>query len=244
MIGTISFGLHKSMPPISSAQVEALRILAPHLRRAVHLSRLFDASDAAATTFASVLDASTSGILLVDRHMRLLHFNAAGQAMVQADDPIRRNNDHIALINEVIPGQLAETVSDAAVDEAGLGRQAAGIPARRRDGSPIVVHVMPLERRPSGLGIPQRAVAAIVVPNETAEKPSPMEAAAILFSLRPAEVRVFELMAAGRTNVEIAKALGIARSTVKTHALRLFEKLGRNRRSDLIQLAHELSLRF
>lgn len=244
MLGTISFGLHKSMPPINSAQVEVMRVLAPHLRRAVNLSRLFDVNAAAATTFASVIDASASGIFLVDRHLGLVHLNVAGQNMVQAHDPIRVDNHHVTLINEVIPGQLAETVSDAAVDEAGLGRRAAGIPARRRDGTPIVVHVMPLERRPSGLGLPQRAIAAIVVPNEAAERPSPMDAAAILYSLRPAEVRVFELIAAGRTNVEIAKALGVARSTVKTHALRLFAKLGRSRRSDLIQLVHELSLRF
>ena len=45
-----------------------------------------------------------------------------------------------------------------------------------------------------------------------------------------------------RTRLEIAKVLGIAPSTVKTHLLRVFEKTGRHRQVDLVKLAAPLSL--
>ena len=39
---------------------------------------------------------------------------------------------------------------------------------------------------------------------------------------------------------EIAAALSIAPSTLKTHTLRLFDKTGRHRRSELVRLAAEV----
>jgi DNA-binding CsgD family transcriptional regulator len=69
----------------------------------------------------------------------------------------------------------------------------------------------------------------------------PSDALVLLYGLTPAELRVFELIAAGVTQIEIADRLGIAASTVKSHLLRVFEKTGRNRQADLVKLAASLS---
>jgi DNA-binding CsgD family transcriptional regulator len=54
------------------------------------------------------------------------------------------------------------------------------------------------------------------------------------------EARVFELIVKGHTTKEIAAALSIAPSTLKTHTLRLFDKTGRRRRSELVRLAAQV----
>jgi DNA-binding CsgD family transcriptional regulator len=56
------------------------------------------------------------------------------------------------------------------------------------------------------------------------------------------EHEVLGLLAAGRSNKEIARQLGLSPNTVKTHVARLYEKLAAVRRTDAIQRARELRL--
>lgn len=50
------------------------------------------------------------------------------------------------------------------------------------------------------------------------------------------------LMAAGRSNKEIARQLDLSPNTVKTHAARLFEKLGAGRRTAAVRATRDLGL--
>lgn len=60
--------------------------------------------------------------------------------------------------------------------------------------------------------------------------------------ISPRELRVLNEIAAGRSNKEIARVLDVSPNTVKTHAARLFEKLGAVRRTDAINKARELGI--
>jgi DNA-binding NarL/FixJ family response regulator len=75
--------------------------------------------------------------------------------------------------------------------------------------------------------------------------PGPFERnAAALAALRLTgqEVRVLERLAAGQSNKEIARALGLSPNTVKTHVANLFAKLEVSRRTQAIGKARELRL--
>jgi len=56
------------------------------------------------------------------------------------------------------------------------------------------------------------------------------------------ELEVLELLAAGRSNKEIAGRLGVSPNTVKTHVAKLFGKLEVNRRTEAIRRARELGM--
>ena len=56
------------------------------------------------------------------------------------------------------------------------------------------------------------------------------------------EFEVLKLLAAGRSNKEIASGLAVSPNTVKTHIARLFEKLEAVRRTEAILKARELGL--
>lgn len=56
------------------------------------------------------------------------------------------------------------------------------------------------------------------------------------------ELEVLQLLAAGRSNKEIANQLAISPNTVKTHVAKLFEKLEVRRRTEAIQRARELGV--
>jgi ATP/maltotriose-dependent transcriptional regulator MalT len=61
-------------------------------------------------------------------------------------------------------------------------------------------------------------------------------------TLSPREREVLALVAAGRSNPEIARDLYIGEATVKTHLLHAFEKLGVNDRTRAVTRAMELGL--
>ena len=56
------------------------------------------------------------------------------------------------------------------------------------------------------------------------------------------ELEVLRELAAGRSNKEIARRLGVSPNTVKTHLAKVYEKLGAVRRTDAVNRARELGL--
>ena len=123
-----------------------------------------------------------------------------------------------------------------------MGRRGIGIPTRRKDGTPLVLHVLPLEQRSPRTGAPWKSVAAVFIADTGGQVAVPMDALTVLFQLTPMERRVLELTVEGHSSREAAAALAVAPSTVKTHMLNLFAKTGRHRREDLVRLAREVSL--
>lgn len=60
--------------------------------------------------------------------------------------------------------------------------------------------------------------------------------------LTPRELEILEALAAGLSNKEIADQLFVSENTVKTHAARVFAKLGAKRRTQAVQLAKEAGI--
>jgi DNA-binding NarL/FixJ family response regulator len=74
-------------------------------------------------------------------------------------------------------------------------------------------------------------------------QPVPSEArAAILASITPRELTVLKLAARGLSNLEIAQAMDVAPSSVKTHVGHLLAKLGLSDRVQLVVFAYENDL--
>ena len=60
--------------------------------------------------------------------------------------------------------------------------------------------------------------------------------------LTPRELEILETIAAGLSNREIANELFVSENTVKTHASRLFDKLGARRRTQAVDIARRNGL--
>jgi DNA-binding CsgD family transcriptional regulator/PAS domain-containing protein len=241
-LANIAFGVQESSLPITETQVEALRVLAPHLRRAAIISGLLDRQAQVADSFEAALSALGSAVVLVDAQMHIVYANEKAEEMLHAGEPLVRLDGRLDLPRELVRGQLEAAVRAAERDARGLQR-GGGVPVRCRDGTGLVVHVLPLKRRKRLLGgVSGDPVAALFVGEPNSEVNLPIAAIQQLYGLRPAESRVFELIVSGMSAPKIAQALGVAVSTVKTHTLRLFEKLGVHSRAQLLRLARNMSL--
>jgi DNA-binding CsgD family transcriptional regulator len=242
MFGTVGFNRHGSAGPIGEGEVTGLRLLGPHFRRAVTISNLFDMKTIEAATFGSLLDGFGFGIVLVDDNLGIIHANKPAAGMLAARSPIRSEKNVLVLPVQTAHAALERAVRHAAGDGASMEARGIGIPAQGRDGEPSIVHVLPLKRGALRRGLAQRAAAALFIAPAVASARMPTDALALLYDLTPAEARVFENVAAGETPAAIAKKLGVAASTVRTHLLHLFQKTGCQRQSELVKLGASMSL--
>ena len=239
-VGNVGFGRHRDVGPVTEDVVAGLRILAPHLRRAALVTGILDEERRRSTMLEAALNAVRSGIVLVDRSARVIYANPAAQAIIDAGDPLRTDRGRLELRGEVVAGHLHIAVQAAAEGDIPLGRRGIAIPGTRADGSPFVAHILPLLDRTVRAGLPGEAVAAVFVADRDDDPQFVTDAATLIYSLTPTEARVFELIVGGHSSTEMARLLAIAPSTLKSHTLRLFDKTGQHRRSDLVRLAAAL----
>lgn len=238
-IGAITFGRDRSVGAIRDTEIQAGRLLAPHLKRALAISRLLDAKSVRATTCEAVLDAISTGVLLVAADMRLVHANRAAEAILRSGDPLRLRAGKISGAAGIVAALSVAVACSTARD--GMARQGLGVPARGANGTEHVMHVLPLHADTTRTVLPG-AAAAIFIATASAPRPAPIDAVAALFDLTPAEARVLDRVATGLTIPEVAQALGIAVSTVRTHLMRLFEKTRTSSQSELIALTTAFAL--
>lgn len=239
-LGSLALGRHESAPPVTPADLDGLRFLAPHIVRAVTISRLLDGAMTAAATFEAALEVSQRAVVLVRDDLSIIFANAAGEAMLKARDPIALVDDRLIVRHELVPGQLASAVAAAAREEQ-MGRRGMALPVQLADGTPLALHVMPLRLRRVRTELGLDATAAIFIAEPGSPPALPADALALIYGLTPAETRVLELLVEGSSTQEMADALGIATGTVRTHLLAAFEKTGRHSRAELVRLAREYS---
>ena len=132
---------------------------------------------------------------------------------------------------------LYDVILAAGSGDAAVGIKGIAVPLQTSEGERYVAHVLPLTsgaRRRAGTSY--AAVAALFVHKAALDKPSPPEAIAKTFQLTPSELRVLLGIVEVGGAPEVAEALGIAETTVKSHLKHLYEKTGAGRQADLVKL--------
>jgi len=239
-LGNFGFNRHESGLPIGDGEVAALRLLAPHIRRAVTISNLLEMKTIIGHSFVSVIDKLACGVVLADGELGIVHANSAATRMMEARTPITTERGRLVLPNAEAQAALTRAVHEAANGGTALGHKGIGIPAGEERANPAAVHVLPLTAGQRQTGA-RATVALFIVPGGDGPR-IPAEALALLYDLTPAENAVLELVCKGSTVPEIGTALGVAPSTVRTHLLHLFQKTGAGGQSDLIRLASHAAL--
>lgn len=83
----------------------------------------------------------------------------------------------------------------------------------------------------------------IYVPNNALDAPFDAPATASLENLSPRQAEVLRLLIEGKSNKLISRELNLSESTVKTHLIAVFRRLGVNSRTQAVLAAARLGLR-
>jgi DNA-binding CsgD family transcriptional regulator len=214
-----------------------MRLIVPHIRRAVLIGNVLDLSTAEATAFADTLDGLAAGVFLVDENARIAFANASGQIMLDEQKILRRKDGVLTAVDPRTRTTLADVIAAARDGDAAVGISGIAIPLSPSLEPPWLAHILPLT---SGArhdaGIAHSAVAAVFVRQASFETPSAMETMSKLYRLTPSELRVLAAVSEVGGVAAVAELIGIAEATVKTHLHHLFAKTGTSRQVDLVKL--------
>ena len=214
-----------------------IRLLVPHFRRALLIGNLIDLKTAEAASLADTLDGIAAGMFLSDAGGRILHANSAGHAMISAARIFRAESGRLAASDPDTDRTLMDAFAVSGDGHGAIGAKAVAVPLAARDGERYVAHVLPLSsgaRRRAGTSY--AAAAALFVHKAALDAISPPEVIAKTFRLTPMELRVLLAIVEVGGVPEVAVALGIAESTVKTHLGRAYQKTGTARQAELVKL--------
>jgi DNA-binding CsgD family transcriptional regulator len=214
-----------------------MRLIVPHLRRAVLIGRVIELKTGEADALADTADGISAGMFLVDASARIVHANTSGHAMLAQGSLLRAMGGKLAPNDLSAEQALIEVCAMAERGDAAVGVKGIAVPMMALDRERYVAHVLPLtsgSRRRNGSTY--AAAAAVFVHKAALDSPSPQEVIGKLYKLTPTELRVLLAIVEVGGASEVAEALGVAESTVRTHLLRVFAKTGAKRQADLVKL--------
>jgi len=222
-----------------------LRVIVSHIRRAVLVSRIIDLKTTEAATFADTLDGLSAGMCLVAANGRIVHANVAGRAILDASDFLSATGGHIVARDAKIDKVLRELFAAAGGGDTAIGTEGIALPLMGQDGTRYVAHVLPLTSGARRLaGVAYSATVALFIRKSAIEVPSSAEVIARAYKLTPTELRVLLAIVEVGGVPEVAAALGVAESTVKTHLGHVFQKTGVTRQADLVKIVAGFSTPF
>jgi DNA-binding CsgD family transcriptional regulator len=161
----------------------------------------------------------------------------SGHAMLAEGVVLRVVGGKLAPTDASAEQGLNEVYAMAERGDAAVGVKGIAMSLTALDGERHVAHVLPLTsgaRRRAGATY--AAAAAVFVHKAALAPPSPLEVIGKFYKLTPTELRVLLAIVQVGGVPEVAEALGIAESTVKTHLQRVFAKTGTKRQAELVEL--------
>jgi DNA-binding CsgD family transcriptional regulator len=157
--------------------------------------------------------------------------------MLRAGDCLRSTSGRLVARDIQADRVLRGTLAAAADGDAAIGVKGIALPLRTHGGEHYVAHVLPMTsgtRRPAGVA--GAAASAVFVRKAALDSRSAPDVIARAYNLTPTELRVLLAIVEVGGIPEVAAALGVAASTIRTHVGRLLAKTGTGRQADLVKV--------
>ena len=223
------------------SEVRAMRLLAPHLVRAVKIhDKLSHLSDAR-TAHEALLDRLPYGVLLLDGRGRILGANREAERILAARDGLGVRAGAVYASHASAQNKLAAAVGRTCDPAKQRGVHVGALLAVPRPSAARAYQVLvaPVPERPRErvFGFTEARTAAVMVVSDPETAPEPAaETLSSLFGLTPAVAKLAAALAAGRTLAEHAEEASITRGTARWHLKELFARTGTSRQAELVRL--------
>jgi DNA-binding CsgD family transcriptional regulator/PAS domain-containing protein len=228
----------------SNDELDVLRTLLPHLRNALRVQQHTAPAprDESGAAPADALDALAHGVLIVDADARIVFANRAATTQLAQASGLRSERDTLTASTPAATQQLRALVARAARPEARTG--GAMLISRAPPDEPLQVLVSPLgAHRSADLAYGARPHTAMLIVIDPKSSRRGVETRLVaLFGLTPAEARVACEVGKGLNPKDVAEALQVLPSTVRTHLHHVFAKTTTRRQAELMRLIAQLAI--
>ncbi len=224
----------------SSAQLDSIQNLLPHIRQAVSVQQALAGVDALAASFAKLLDATRLGIVQLDGRGWIVEANDSARDLLRTGDCLfdeggflyARTPEDNAELQRLLTRALPWFGAQGAGGSTMVGRSAAL--------TPLVLHVNPVGRQETDLRVWPVAALVLIVDPASQARIDPAVAAEAL-GLTGMESRVAVLLAEGMNVRDVAAATGRRESTIRSHVKHMFTKHDLSRQAELVRLVLSLA---
>ncbi len=220
----------------SDAEVREFSRMTGHLQRALRLALQLDTLRRDTSLAGLALDQLRHGVAVVDAQGRLLHCNTAAESLLRQQRGLALRRDRLvatdpadqhrlgALLRhcahhpvDPMPAGLAHFVTCTAPGQAGL-----------------IINAVPLRGAQTTFAAPRAAVLVSITDPAPAQPAEGIDAAAALFSLTAAELRLARPLAEGQSLKAAALQAAMSYETARWYLKILFQKTGTRRQAELV----------
>lgn len=234
-------GLNRSF---GDDEVQLLRTLMPHLKRALQVHEKMADCDSRAHAFQDALNLLVTGALLVDQSCRVLFANDAARGILAEQDGLTVRKETLAAHSARDTAFLRTLIGGAGATVTGNGLLSGGVAllARPSGRRPLQLTVAPPPPRDEIWGLRRPCAVVFVVDPEATPEPD-VALLARTYGFTRAESEIVRLILLGQSIQEIARSLDLTGHTVRSYFKQLFAKTGTHRQAEFVRLMMMSTLR-
>jgi DNA-binding CsgD family transcriptional regulator/PAS domain-containing protein len=233
-----TLGIHRPIDcrDFSAAEARGMQKLLPHLQRALEVRCRLQQAEQASRSVHSVLDRLSLGVIMLGATGRLLHVNAAADAILRGADGLIRTQDGLRAARKEDDRRLQALIG-ALRHPTGEDRSAGGhFRIQRPSGlAAYAAMLTPLGPRVQGDGRDTPAI-LLFISDPGAKIVSDLAVLSELFGLPAAEGRLVRALLSGIAPPEFARSVGITYNTAKTLLARAMARTDTRSQLELVLL--------
>lgn len=220
-----------------------MQMIAPPINAAILADTLIGEDSSLTELLGTVIAHAGYGLILANSDRQIIYANDAAKALMRTTQGLRCNNDCVSATDFNLSRQLQSLIL-AATGQPGEPVMGGSMILRDENGAAtLVVHVVPLARRPAEFPPCRRSyVAGLLIFDCQRDIVDRVKVFSELFALTSAETRVLSQLFLGGGVTQAAMQLNIAQSTAQTHLKRILEKTGTHRQAELVKVFYEVTI--
>jgi DNA-binding CsgD family transcriptional regulator/PAS domain-containing protein len=229
---------------VGAREVALMRVLAPHVRQALEVTRRLRVARTVVRSLEGALDWLADGAALVDRDGRLLYVNETLRRIAGRDDGIRIVRGHLEFsAADVSTGVARALASVHALHDGGLQLAACDFSVPRSSGAPAyLLSVRSLARPAREEAMDDRAAAIVFVRDPLRQEQSSIAMLREVFGFTPAEAGLARALQAGTSVSEYAREQHLSLNTIYGYLRGIKQKTQTGRLAELVRKLNDILL--
>jgi len=239
----VTFTRPETMQPFSDEELEALRVLTPHLQRAMRIRIEIAEKIELERLLTRSLDELAQPVIIADSTGSLYFRNGSAEPYFGEDGVFSlgpkgiincyrtERTDELRALIESVTGFPELTISSVG--------GVINLRTRFSD-RPVAVLVSPQSETDPNTGAAKR-YAMMLISDPTRPLPSLNEDLMVIYGMTKREAELSILLAEGLSVNDLSDQLQLSRHTVRTHLKRALQKVGTNRQANLVKFVLSLS---
>ena len=225
--------------PFRNDDLDLVRFLAPHLRRAFRIHFELVSLKHNNKQFEAALNAVSAGVFFLDENGRVMFMNRAASEATNYRDGLSVIGGRLCATDARGGADLERLIREATRTSAGKGLSAGGaLLIERNEKPPLQVTISPVRELP--MPCPGRVAAIVFVSDPVHCQRGCNDLLTTLFGLTPAECRLALLLGDGKSLPQVSEMLKVSINTIKTQLASIYAKTGTSRQSQLVRLIAQM----